>query len=137
MHCFPPHEPLSEFAYEFDTFFTVKSDEIQEQIRKTLRDRKLTINQQEIRKYDKTMMQYVPLSQDSVRKILRKAQVKSCQLDPLPIWVLRKCEDVFIRIITLIVNRPVEEGVMPIDFKLAVLTLLLKKAGLERLKANF
>ena len=83
------------------------------------------------------MTHFVALSEDSVRKILIKAPIKSCELDPLPTWVLRKCEDVFIRIITLIVNRSFEEGVMPTDFKLAVLISLLKKIGLERLKKNF
>ena len=80
------------------------------------------------------MTQFVALSEDSVRKILKKAPIKSCELDSLPSWVLRNCEDVFIRIITLIVNRSFEEGVMPTDFKFVVLIPLLKKIGLERLK---
>ena len=65
------------------------------------------------------------------------AAIKSCELDPLPSWVLRKCEDFFIRIITLIVNRSLEERVMPTDFELAVLIPMLKKIGLELLKRNF
>ena len=77
------------------------------------------------------------LSEDSVRNILIKAPIKSCELDPLPSWVLRKCENVFGGIITLIVNKLCEEGVMPADFKLAVLIPLLKTIGLERLKKNF
>ena len=105
----PPHESPAELADEFASFFTVKIDKIQEQIQETPEDRKLTINQQETCKFDTAMMQFVALSEDSVRKILKKAPIKSCELDPLPSWVLRKCEDVFIRIITLIVNRSFEE----------------------------
>ena len=115
----------------------MKIDNIQEQIQKTLEDRRLTINQKEACKFDTAMTQFVAVSEESVRKILIKAPIKSCELDPLPALVLRKCEDVFIRIITLIVNRSFEEGVMPTDFKLAVLIPLLKKIGLERLKKNF
>ena len=76
-------------------------------------DRELTINQQEKCKFDTAMTQFATLSEDSVRKIVKKAPIESCELDPLPSWDLRRCEDVFIRIITLIVTRSLEEGAMP------------------------
>ena len=41
----PPHESPAELGDEFASFFTVKIDKIQEQIQKTLEDRRLTINQ--------------------------------------------------------------------------------------------
>ena len=56
---------------------------------------------------------------------------KSCELDPVPAPVLRKCFHVLLPIITKIVNLSLISSVMPSSLKLAVLNPCLKKPSLD------
>ena len=50
-----------------------------------------------------------PTSEVEVKEIIIKSPNKSCDLDPLPTWFLKKCVDQLLPIITAIVNRSVDE----------------------------
>ncbi len=72
-----------------------------------------------------------PLSLDEVRKFIVKSPCKSCDLDPIPTDLLRKCLDLLLPIIRDIINMSLSTGEFPDEFKLALVTPLLKKLGLE------
>ena len=56
--------------------------------------------------------------------------MKSCCLDPIPTNLLKDCLDILVPLITRMINQSFREGYVPLSFKLAAVTPLLKKANL-------
>ena len=56
---------------------------------------------------------------------------KSCELDPLPTWLLKHCLNELLPHITLIVNLSLQEGYFPHALKSAIVRPVLKKASLD------
>jgi len=73
-----------------------------------------------------------PTSEVEVKEVIIKFPKKSYDLDPLPTWILRKCVDQLLPLITIIVIRPIDESVMPLCLKRATVTTLLKRSGLDK-----
>ena len=71
-------------------------------------------------------------SQDEIRKIITGAPTKSCELDPLPTFLLKQCIESFLPIITSIINKSIASSTVPDSFKTAIVRPLLKKPGLDR-----
>ena len=69
---------------------------------------------------------------EEVRNVIRKAPEKSCELDPIPTWLLKQCLDELIPLVTAIVNRSMETGSVPLCYKSARIRPLLKKSGLDQ-----
>ena len=67
------------------------------------------------------------VSEEEVRGFALKSLRKSCSLDPLPALVIKECFDMFIPVITQIVNLSLTLGTMPESLKLAELLPSLKK----------
>ena len=63
---------------------------------------------------------------------MKKSPNKSCSLDPIPTWLLKNCLDPLLPLITKIINQSLAEGDVPRAFKVAHVTPLLKKAGLDQ-----
>jgi len=57
--------------------------------------------------------------------------VKSCVLDPLPMFILREVVDVVLPFIWVLCNSSLREGCLPSSQKTAVVTPVLKKAGAD------
>ena len=57
--------------------------------------------------------------------------MKTCALDPLPASVLTKCLPRLLPVITDIVNRSLDEALMPNSLKTALIIPLLKKTNLD------
>ena len=53
--------------------------------------------------------------------------VKSCFLDPIPIWFMKQNSNVFVPVITDIINRSLISGTFQDALKHAIITLLIKK----------
>ena len=66
-----------------------------------------------------------------IRRIINQSPGKSCQLDPLPTELLKASLDDLLPILTTICNQSLLEGVLPISQKSAIITPILKKAGLD------
>ena len=56
---------------------------------------------------------------------------KSCELDPLPTWLLKQCTEELLPLISAIINNSLESGVFPYQCKHAIIRPLLKKQGLD------
>ena len=65
-----------------------------------------------------------------------QSPTKSCQLDPIPTYLLKECIDTVLPILTEIVNRCLTNGYMPRSLKEAVITPIPKKPKISELK-NF
>ena len=66
------------------------------------------------------------VSQEEIRKIIMKSPSKSCLLDPWPTFLVKECIDTLLPSITRLVNCSVSEGVVPDEFKKAIVTPLIK-----------
>jgi len=68
---------------------------------------------------------------DEINEIVTKSPNKSCSLDPLPTWLLKKCLDSLLPSITHIINQSFLVGEVPRELKTAHIRLPLKKPGLD------
>ena len=71
------------------------------------------------------------VSEDDIRKIIHSSPTKSCALDHIPTWLLKKCEDKLIPVLTLIVNTSLSCAEFPKELNRAFLTTLIKKIILD------
>ena len=65
-----------------------------------------------------------------IKKIIMNSPSKSCQLDPIPTWLLKECIDVLITPITTLINACINSSTMPRELKIAHITPLPKKINL-------
>ena len=77
-----------------------------------------------------------PANNDEIRSIIMKSSNAFCSLDPLPTWLLKANINIVLPCITKIVNKSLESGVVPNEFKKAIVKPLLKKQGLESEKVS-
>jgi len=77
------------------------------------------------------LQNFQPATSDEIRKLIRKSPSKSCPLDPLPTFLLKDCLEELLPAITTIINASLHSASVPISFKEAVVTPLLKKPSLE------
>ena len=56
---------------------------------------------------------------------------KSCELDPLPTWLLKQCTEELLPLISAIINNSLESRVFPSQCKHTIIRPLLKKQGLD------
>ena len=61
---------------------------------------------------------------------MMKSPTKSCLLDPWPTFLVKECIDILLPSITGLVNCSLSEGVVPGEFKKAIVTPLIKKSPL-------
>ena len=68
-----------------------------------------------------------PATIDEIRTLINKSPSKSCPLDPIPTFLLKDCLEELLPAITTIINASLNTASVPISFKKAVVTPLLKK----------
>src|SRR6218665_69488 len=66
-----------------------------------------------------------------LRHIIIAAAPKSCELEPLPTFLLQEHLDILLPLLTTICNRSILEGVMPLDQKRSILVPVIKRVGLD------
>ena len=74
---------------------------------------------------------------EHVKKTVMKMKTKSCELDPLPTNILKKCIDEISPIIAQITNISMQTGSCAAEWKEAVVKPLLKKQGLNLELKNY
>ena len=78
-----------------------------------------------------TLDHFRPASQQEIHTIIMTFNNKSCELDPLPTWLLKQCTEELLPLISAIINNSLESGVFPYQCKHAIIRPLLKKQGLD------
>ena len=70
-------------------------------------------------------------TEGEVRRIVMTSPAKSCSLDPVPTFLQREYIDLLLPYVTRMVNASVAQGRLPLSQRHAIVTPLLKKAGLD------
>ena len=70
------------------------------------------------------------MTDEEILKIIKNSPTKSCSLDPLPTWFLKKT-DTLLPTITQIINKSLASGTFPTSFKSALVRPLLIKTNLD------
>jgi hypothetical protein len=70
-------------------------------------------------------------SADDVRRIIMKSPTKSCDLDPIPTFILKELLCTLLPFLTAMCNASILEGQLPQAQKHAIVTPLLKKSSLD------
>lgn len=72
-----------------------------------------------------------PVTEDEIQKLIMTSATKSCILDPIPTFLLKKCLNVLLPIITKLINLSFKSSKVPDCFKIAAIIPLLKKVFLD------
>ena len=77
------------------------------------------------------MTNFVPVSEESVKAIILNMHNKTCSLDVIPTWLLKKVVNSFIPILHFIINLSLSESHIPSCLKHSITTPALKKSNLN------
>ena len=127
----PHHTSEKQLSDDFNTFFIDKISKIRSELQSNEQANEPKICN------TADLSNFKPLTHEEVQKLIAAMPVKHCALDPLPTWLLLKCIDKILPLITEIINLSLKNGTMPSTLKHALVKPLLKKASLEPIKKNY
>ena len=78
-----------------------------------------------------TLDSFVPTTNEEIVGIIESSPDKSCNLDPIPTWLLKSCTSELAPIIVAIVNRSFETSHVPVELKRVHIRPHLKKPSLD------
>jgi hypothetical protein len=125
----PTHTSAKDLANNFGEFFTSKIEKIRDSIK--VSDPHSQAMDADVEFQGTVLREFTPATQEEVRKMIMKAPNKSCELDPLPTWLLKNCIDLLLPLITAIINKSLVTSTVPSCFKQALVRPLIKKPGLD------
>ena len=126
----PTHSCDKTLADQFLSFFHNKIDNIRTGLCAMVDEPLVEITDQSFNGVPLNCFSSVTLQE--IRHIILKAPSKSCELDPLPSWLLKECVDELSPIVTSIVNASLNHAIVPLSLKTALIRPLLKKSGLDK-----
>ena len=133
----PEHDSKLDLANEFNNYFKDKIDTIMMILRPSDGN---PIDPKYIESHRTTDVKFEEFSlieEDKTKTIVRSAPSQSCELDPLPISLLKEHLDVIAPALRDLVNNSMKSGKMSTNLKEALLQPLLKKTGLVLIPKNF
>ena len=81
---------------------------------------------------DKLSLKFAPASEEEIQKVIKSSPYKSCELDPIPTWLMKSCLPELLPFLTKIINFSLETGYIPASYKSSLIRPLLKKPGLDQ-----
>ncbi len=129
----PSHNSKADLANTFADFFVEKIEKIRSDLNLYINSNGLSQeNESHLRKdFTIKLQEFSEATEEEILKIIKSSASKSCDLDPIPTWLLKECTDALLPVITHIVNLSLSSCEMPKDYKEALLIPLLKKAILD------
>ena len=129
----PIHDSQKEMAQRFSDFFTTKIVTIRENLLALHADEETptTIPGNETIFHGTPLSSFTEVSADEIRRFIMKSASKSCELDPVPTWLLKECIVDLVYIVTAIVNSSLKDAHVPSSMKRARVRPLLNKASLD------
>ncbi|XP_053405136.1 uncharacterized protein LOC128558892 [Mercenaria mercenaria] len=126
----PSGSTSKELAQAFSDFFINKIDKIRDGINVKIRCQQVPWNEEQTDQI-KYFEDFSPASKEEVKRIIIKSASKSCELDPIPTWLLKECLDELLQPLTKIINLSMEQAYVPKMFKSSRIRPLLKKQDLD------
>ena len=127
----PSHDCVKDLADKFIIYFNDKISNIRKDLEKAPISTSQT-PQDIFNNFDGEVLDsFTEVSEDDIRKIIYSSPTKSCALDSIPTWLLKKCDDELIPVLTLIVNTSLSCAEFPKELNRALLTPLIKKIILD------
>ena len=131
----PPDASESVLANRFSDYFESKISKIRMEIDQVSEQGNKSYNESKM--YAEEFTEFESLTEEEVKELFQNAPNKYCDLDPLPTWLLKENIDIFLPMLTRIINLSLALGDMPDDLKHAVIRPLLKKLGQELIEKNY
>ncbi len=132
----PPHTSIKDLANDFGNFFKAKIDRIRQELDTAPVDFESGANGTPS-PTKSPMSKFAVLSQEEVKKLILGSKSATCDLDPIPTWLLKKCLDILLPVLTKMVNTSLQTGIFPEEWKTALVIPLIKKLGLDVLFPNY
>ena len=133
---YPPHISTLSLANEFNDFFIAKIKRIRDSLDAQLGNVTQNIGEN-MEHCTSQFTEFKLLTEEETVKLVNSMNTKSCDLDPIPTWILKKCLHELAPTLTSIINKCLSMGVFPDDLKNATVIPLLKKEGLDPVFPNF
>ena len=130
----PEHQSAKEMANDFANYFKSKTDKIRESFDSGMDSAFCYDAGNEVKT---PLLSFKSVSESDVHDIIFASGDKYCALDPLPTELLKKCGDILTPVITRIINLSFETSCVPMLYKQALITPLLKKPSLEKELGNY
>ena len=122
----PTKIPSDQLPNSFSSFFIDKIEKIMVNFKDTANEMQNPVLSPKI------LESFQPATCDEIRKVILTSTNKSCPLDPLPTHLLKDCLEELLPAITAIINASLSSSTVPVSFKKAAVTPLLKKATLDQ-----
>ena len=119
----PSHNDPNILANEFSEYFCNKVKKIRDDI---IIDLSKSPPPETLYSGDKLTTLQI-LTPNEVKHLIESSPTKSCDLDPIPTWLVKEC---MLELLPLI-NNYITSGVYPCLYRQAIVRLLLKKTGLD------
>ena len=126
----PPAEDDLSLANDFASFFNAKVDKI----RSALAD---VPRYQPKGRPNLGLAAFSQVSTDEISKIIKASTPTTCATDPVPSTLVKEHLDLLAPLITTITNNSLLNGIFHDSWKMATVTPLIKKAGLDTIKSNY
>ena len=118
-----------ELADQFSEFFSTKIKTIRDEIVPRFNSR----NQPSLAVASSSLSKFELADEWEVTQVIKRMATKSCDLDPMPTWLLKNHLDILVPFITRIVNLSIQSSFVPSALKEALVVCpLLKKASLDK-----
>ena len=124
----PACDSPEQLAANFTDFFSTRIETIRSSLGKTI-DSQSTSNDTGL--VECSLSHFRAATEKEVHKLLMSSPCKSCELDPFPTWLLKKCAVLVVPSLTHLINASLSEGYVDDSMKTAHVRPLLKKSGLD------
>jgi hypothetical protein len=126
----PPHSSEQVLADNFGEFFSSKVSKIRAAIDAAAKRSEVEMNNVVPHQFlsshgeNGVLCVFVPVSDEMVKNFIMASPTKSCRLDPVPTFLLKKVLCPLVPTITKIVNLSLSTGTFPLGIKHAMVTTL-------------
>ena len=128
----PVNDCPKELAKKFSEFFLNKVKKIRNIIDDVHIDPSSPLEGRKFPSHGSLLHDFRPVTEDDLLRIIMKSPTKTCALDPLPTWLLKRHSSVILPKLTEVVNASLEQGAFPNSLGHAIVTPILKKSSLDR-----
>ena len=129
----PTSDSDTELSNRFSDFFQGKIQTIKDNLQKPneTNDNVVNVLRADVKFTGQHLTRLAPASSNEIKKLLVKSPSKSCELDPMPTYLLKQYVNNVLPVITTMVNKSLNEMSVPTAFKQVIVKPLLKKPGLD------